>query len=220
MARFAIIGLGRFGMRLARTMAGLGAEVIAIDRSRTLIERIQDDVSIAVRLDSTDEEALRAQGIHDVPVVVVGIGEDFESAALATAAVKSLGVPRVIARAQNALRGRILRRIGADEIVYPEHETADRWAHRLLLPKLERFVELGDDVNLIELVAPPSFIGKTPRSLALREKLGVTLVAIRRKAEGHAGAVSFWVPTAETEIQTADELLLIGRQESLEKLTS
>lgn len=106
MQKFAIIGLGRFGQRLARALTSAGAEVIAVDRDAALVERIRDQVTLAVRLDSTDADALRAQGAHDVDVAVVGIGEDFESAALTVATLKELRVKRIIARADAKFRRR------------------------------------------------------------------------------------------------------------------
>jgi len=108
MQRFAVIGLGRFGQRLARALTADGAEVIAIDREVDLVEEVRDEVTLAVRLDSTDEEALKAQGIAEVDAVIVGIGEQFEAAALTVAVLQSLGVPRIYARAETTVQARIL----------------------------------------------------------------------------------------------------------------
>lgn len=217
-ARFAVIGLGRFGMGLARRLAAAGAEVIAIDRNRQLVEDIQDEVTVAVRLDATDEQALRSQGLADVPVVVVGIGEDFESAALATSVLKEIGVLRVITRAQSEKRGRILRRIGADEIVYPEGESADRWATRLVTPRLEKILELGGDDALAQFRAPKAFVGQTPQTLQLRQHYGITLVNIRRVAENNPSEIISTVPGPDTKIETGDELIVVGSKNSIQAL--
>ena len=136
MDRFAIIGLGRFGQRLARMLSEAGAEVIAIDRSQEIVEAIRDEVTVAVALDATDERALLSQGVDKVDVAVVGIGTDFEAAVLATVILKQLGVPKVVARAATTNRGEILRRVGADDLVNPERESAYRWAHRLMGPNV------------------------------------------------------------------------------------
>lgn len=218
--RFAVIGLGRFGMKLARNLAASGAEVIAIDRNRQLVEELQEDVTVAVRLDSTDEAALRSQGIADVPVAVVGIGEDFESSALTTSVLKAIGVPRVITRAQSEARGRILRRIGADEIVYPEGESAERWAARLVMPRLEKLLELSGDDALAQVRAPKSFIGQTPQSLRLRQQHGVTLVSIRRAAENNPSEILSTIPHADTTIQSGDELIVVGSKPAIRDLFS
>ena len=124
MSRFAVIGLGRFGRGLARALTADGAEVIAVDRNPKLVEAVRDEVTVAVRLDSTDAEALRAQGIAEVDLAIVGIGEQFESAALTVAVLRELGVPRIYARAESDIQGQILSRIGAHEIVNPEQESA------------------------------------------------------------------------------------------------
>ena len=136
MPRFAVIGLGRFGLRLAETLTQNGAEVIAIDRELGIIEAAKDRVAVAIRLDSTDPEALRAQGVDKVDAAVVGIGDDFESAVLTVSALKSFGVPRIICRADSEMRGKILAQVGADSTINPEAESALRWAHRLMLPNL------------------------------------------------------------------------------------
>jgi len=223
MERFAVIGLGRFGSRLATLLAEAGAEVIAVDRNREFVEQIRDDVTLAVCMDSTDEAALKAQGIHQVDVAIVGIGDAFEDSALTTALLKQLGVGRVISRATTAMRGRILSRIGADDIVNPERESADRWRSRLLAPVIMERIELAEGFSLTQVPAPPSFTGKTLQQLDVRNKYHVTIVAIRRTSEetdveGIKRTRQFVmsVPMANTEIQSGDILLVIGSDESME----
>jgi trk system potassium uptake protein TrkA len=223
--RFAVIGLGRFGQHLARTLAASGAEVIAIDRSAKLVEAVRDDVSMAVRLDSTDEEALAAQGVADVEAAIVGIGVDFEAAVLTVAVLKSLKVPRIYARADNETQGRILSRVGADDVVNPERESALRWAHRLTLPNLRQYIDLGEDHALIYVTAPAAFCHKTLAQLALRARHGVNLVAIKRdvsvQTDAEAGPVTAQVvsvPQADTTILPDDVLILAGSNEALAEL--
>ncbi|MCK5270797.1 MAG: TrkA family potassium uptake protein, partial [Sedimentisphaerales bacterium] len=131
MQRFAVIGLGRFGAQLAKGLTRAGAEVVAIDKDRKIIENISSEVTVAVRLDSTDEDALLAQGVDKVDVAIIGIGQGFETSILTTVTLKSIGVKHICARAERQIHGRILRRIGADEIIFPEDESAQRWAFRL-----------------------------------------------------------------------------------------
>jgi len=216
MARFAIIGLGRFGMKLARSLTAAGAEVIAIDANRDLIEQIRDEVPLAIRLDSTDAQALLAQGIDKVDAAVVGIGQDFESAALTTATLKSIGVRKVIARAGSEVRGKILKSIGADEIVFPEAESATRWANRLTLPELHEYLELGPGYSLIQIKAPKAFCNKTLGQIHLRRRYHVNLVAIRRKTDTAPQIIS--VPHADTTILPDDILVLVGSDENLASL--
>jgi trk system potassium uptake protein TrkA len=220
METYAVIGLGRFGARLAMLLAEAGAEVIAVDRNRDLVEDIRDRVSLAVCLDSTEEPALRAQGIDKVDVAVVGIGADFEDAALTTALLKQMGVRRVISRAASEIRARILSRIGADDIVNPEKESAERWCGRLLAPEIMARTELAEGYSLVQVAAPGSFHHKTLEDLAVRKKHRVNIVAIRRTvgaAEGDAvrhQVIS--VPMPDTVIEPGDVLVLIGADEAIE----
>ena len=181
MDNFAVIGLGRFGMMLARTLAKAGREVIAIDSDRELVEEIQNDVTVAVRLDATDERALRGQGVDKVSCAIVGIGERFEANILTTALLKSLGVKRVIARAATPIRQKILMHVGADEVISPEDESAVRLAQKLIAPNILSFLEIGEGVSMVQMRAPEKFHNKKLVELGLREKYSVNLVAIKKK---------------------------------------
>jgi len=222
METYAVIGLGRFGMRLATLLTEAGAEVIAVDRNRELVEDIRDAVSLAVCLDSTEEHAIRAQGIDKVDVAVVGIGADFEDAALTTAILKQMGVRRVISRAASEIRAQILKRIGADDIVNPEKESAERWCGRLLSPEIMARIELAEGYSLVQVAAPESFHGKTLEELAVRKKYRVNIVAIRRTVVAEAGQSTavrhrvISVPMADTVIEPTDVLVLIGADEAIE----
>jgi len=225
MARFAIMGLGRFGSKLAKLLSQAGAEVIAIDKDPDLVQEMRDEVTLAVRMDCTDEQALLDHGIDKVDCAVVGIGVGFEASVLATDTLKKIGVPRVIARAGSEMRGEILRRVGADSVVIPEDESATRLANRLMLPQFEDFVELDEDHSLVQVPAPEDFVNKTPRELELRTKHKLNLVAIRRPvANDHEGGTNAkrWrvvaVPDPDEPIQRGDILVLIGSNDSLARL--
>lgn len=225
MTRFAVIGLGRFGECLAKALMASGAEVLAIDRTRTLVERLRDEVTLAVRLDATDPEALKAQGVDRVDAAIVGIGEDFEDAALTVATLKELGVARIYARAETEIQGRIMLKVGADAVVRPHRESALRWAHRLMLPNLRQYVELGEGYSLIYSTAPRAFHHKTLMQLGLRAAYGVNLVAVKRTVSVTKGerakAVEesvISVPSADTTIHPDDILILVGSNEALSKL--
>ena len=224
MDRFAIIGLGRFGKRLATLLAEAGADVLAVDRRKELVESVRDKVSLAVCMDSTDEESLRSQGIDKVDVAVVGIGTDFEANMLTTVLLKDMGVAQVISRATTAMRGQILSHIGADALVNPEQEAAERWSSRLLAPAIIERIELAEGCSLAQLAAPEAFFGKTLQDLGVRQKYGVNIVAIRRtmiestqsgSAKTHETLIS--VPMADTEIQPRDILVVIGSDEALQE---
>jgi trk system potassium uptake protein TrkA len=225
MRKFAIIGLGRFGMQLARALSEAGSEVVAIDRDPKLVEQISDDVTVAVCLDSTDEEALRAQEIDRIDTVIVGIGSDFESAALTVAILRRMNVRRVIARAERDIQRRILLSIGAHEVVSPERESALRWSQRLSLPNIREHVELGEDYSIVYVSAPRTFHNRTLEDLHLRNKYGVNVVAIHRqehpteqegRSEGRTSVIS--LPRADTVILPDDVLIVVGANDELSRL--
>lgn len=224
MNRIAIIGLGRFGMSLARHLAASGAHVIAIDRNANLVNEIKDEVDLTVRLDSTDQAALTSQEIHKVDVLVVAIGENFEAALLTTVIAKKLGVPRIICRAQTQFHEEIFRQIGAHEVIQPEAQAGEHLARTLAHPHIEDFIELGDGVTLLELRAPATFVGKTLQDLALRTRYGVNLVAIKRiESLTRDGTVVeeqrvLSVPRADDVIQPGDVLDIVGSDEALARL--
>jgi len=225
MATFAVIGLGRFGYRLSTLLAEGGAEVIAIDSRRDLVESIRDRVTVAVCLDTTDEEALRAQGVDRVNVAVVGIGDDFEANALATVILKQIGVPRVISRATTTIRAQILSRIGADDVVNPERESAERWSDRLLAPGIMERIELAEGYSLSQLIAPKPFFDKSLEQLDLRKKYKINVVAIRRTVQKTDGQSAqrperfvISVPMPDTAIQEGDILVVIGSDEAIHAL--
>lgn len=207
-------------------LAESGAEVLAIDKDRDLVEEIRDRVVLAVCLDSTNEQALKAQGVHEVDVAVVGIGEDFESSVLTTVLLKQLGIKRLIVRAESKMRAEILTRIGADDIVNPERESADRWRSRLLAPALMERIELAEGHSLAQVAAPPSFYDRTLEDLALRKRYKVNVVAIRRTVRETEGGIErrrelvISVPMPDSIVRSGDILLLIGSDQAMESLPS
>jgi trk system potassium uptake protein TrkA len=222
METYAVIGLGRFGMRLATLLSDSGAEVIAIDRHVGLVEQARDLVTRAVALDATDEQALRAQGIDKVDCAIVGIGTAFEAAVLTTVLLKQIGVPRVVARATSTVRAKILAKVGAGDIVNPEREAAERWLSRLMAPAIMERIELAEDFNLHQVPAPSSFHGKTLGEINVRKNYQVQVVAIRRTvedvdADGMKRTRQFVisVPMAESKIKEGDVLLVIGSDEAM-----
>ena len=225
MESFAVIGLGRFGMMLARSMAKAGREVIAIDTDRELVEAIQNDVTVAVRLDATDERALRGQGVDKVDCAIVSIGETFEANILATALLKSVGVKWVIARAATPIRQKILRHVGADQIISPEDESAVRLAQRLIAPNIIDFLEIGEGVSMVQMRAPKKFHNKKLVELGLREKYSVNLVAIKKKVTTTTKSGQkiveekiLDIPKPTDVIEPDDILILMGHDEALADL--
>jgi trk system potassium uptake protein TrkA len=182
MHRAAVIGLGRFGMTLARELARYGAEVIAIDNDEAHVEEIRDLVTVAVVADGSQEKVLRDLGIEGVDVAVVSMGDNFEGLQLTVVLLKrKLGVKRVVAKATSPLRERILRSIGCDEVISPERETALRLAHHLVLPRVLEHVALGPGKALVQVITPPSMVGKSIKDTGVRNRFGVNIVAVKRR---------------------------------------
>jgi len=225
MNRFMVIGMGRFGHRLAKELTEAGHEVIAIDTREALVERVRDEVALAVCLDATEPEALKSQGVDKVDTAIVAIGEDFESNALATATLKALGVGRVISRASSDIQRRILDRIGADQVIFPEEEIAVRLAGQLANPEIIDHVELSEGHDLVQIHAPEAWIDRTLAEVDLRKKYEVNLVAIKRpvkkqtpEGEEVGEEQVLDLPMPHTKIREGDILVLVGATKSLADL--
>ncbi len=226
MRRFAVIGLGRFGQKLAIALAMSGAEVIAIDRDREQVELIRDQVTHAVRLDSTDMEALKSQGIDKVDVAIVGIGQGtaqgFESAVLTVVNLRQMGVEQIYSRAESLVAGEVFSKVGATEVIYPEIESAQRWAYKLIAPQIGEKIDFAPGYSIARIEAPPSFGGKTVMDLQLRQKYNVNLVLIKRNGEawGHKSERDsiINVPTPDTVVQEGDILMVAGADADLARL--
>ena len=213
---FAVIGLGRFGSAMSRTLVELGQDVIGIDANEENVQRLADALPAVLQLNATDERALRNAGIQDVDVAVISIGENIEASLLVVMLVKELGIPRVIAKAVTPLHGRILEKIGVDRVIFPEREMAMRVAHSLVVPNVLDYIELSRDFSIIEMPAPVDFTGKTLRELQLRPKYGLTLIAIKRHAGD--GETTNIAPQADDRIEPGDVLSLLGPNERLAQL--
>ncbi|MFC1766084.1 potassium channel family protein [Planctomycetota bacterium] len=220
MRRFAVIGLGRFGSKLAVGLSMSGAEVIAIDIDREQAELLRDQVSLAVRLDSTDETALKAQGVDKVDVAIVSMGQvGFEAAILTVVNLKQMGVKQIYARAETLTAGEVFLKIGATEVIYPEIESAQRWAFKLIAPQITDKIDFAPGYSLARVAAPPSFHDKTVMDLQLRQKYSVNLVLIKRSddAQTDQGTI-INVPMPSTVIYEGDLLMLAGSDADLAKL--
>lgn len=223
MKRFVVIGLGRFGKKLAVALSISGAEVVAIDKDREIIEDIRDDVSHAVRLDSTDIDALKAQGLDKIDVAIVGMGQaghGFEAAILTVVNLKQLGIPLIYARAENPTAGQVFLAIGATDVVYPEIETAQRWAYKLIAPHIEEKIDFAPGYSLARISAPASFNGLTIMELQLRQKYNINLVAIKRgeNADAEEKDSIINVPMPNTIIYTDDIMMVAGADSDLARL--
>jgi trk system potassium uptake protein TrkA len=219
--QFAVIGLGRFGYSIAKTLAELGCEVIAIDKDEERVKKISEFVTYSVQLEAMDEKSLRSVGVKNVDVAVVSIGENIEASTLVVMILKEMGIKNIIAKAVTRLHGRVLENLGVSRVVYPEKETAIRLAHTLVKPNIIEQLELSQEYSIIELPAPKEFINKTLNDIQLRSKHGVNLIAIKRTIKEQGGMKEVWNvnPMATDTIQSDDVLVLIGSNVDLDKLS-
>ncbi|GFN33365.1 potassium channel family protein [Paenibacillus xylaniclasticus] len=210
--QYAVIGMGRFGSSVAQTLSNLGFDVLAIDASEQRTQEASNYVTHAVSADSTDEEALRALGIRNFDVVVVAIGQDIQASILTTLILKELGVPNLIVKAQSELHGKVLSKIGADKVIFPERDMGMRVAHHLISPNIIDFIELSDDYSILEFKAPASMFGKSLKQLDIRAKYYCNVMAI--KNGGHMNIA----PHADDTIRLDDVLVIVGKNDDLASL--
>lgn len=207
--QFAVIGMGRFGSSVARTLSEFGYEVLAIDSSEQRTQEISNIVTHVVQADSTDEEALRALGLRNFDVVIVAIGQDIQSSILTTIILKEIGVPKVVVKAQNELHGKVVKKIGADKVIFPERDMGQRVAHHLISSNIIEYIELSDDYSIIEVQAAKGLAGKNLRQLDIRAKYGCNVMAIK------TGTQMNIAPNAEDLIKEKDVLVIVGKNEDL-----
>jgi trk system potassium uptake protein TrkA len=209
---FIVIGLGRFGTSLAMSLLAYNHEVLAIDSDMKRVQEVAQLLPHTIQLDATNIDALREVGVESFDTGVVCIGTDFEANVLATVTLRKLGVRRVIAKARTVTQQEILLRVGADEVILPEHEAGVRLARRLAAIDFVDFMELGQDSGVVEMIAPDYLVGNSLRDAQIRQKYGVAVVAIKR---GDQIIVS---PRAGEVIRENDILVILGRIADCERL--
>jgi trk/ktr system potassium uptake protein len=226
MKQFAVIGLGTFGQRVARTLMQKGAEVIAIDRDTAKVEAVKDDVTRAVCLDATESETLAHSGVLDVDAVVVAMGEHMEQAILTTAVLKRLGAGHIVARAASALYAQILRDVGAERTVLIEEQMADQVAKSMVTPDMLEQITLSSGHSLVEMKPRPDMIGRKLGELGIRRRYKVNIIAIKKRTPviTEQGESSFQertndVPGPDDRIEQDDILVLVGPDEEIEHLS-
>jgi trk system potassium uptake protein TrkA len=207
-----VVGLGRFGAAAARELMALGHEVLAVDDSEAKVNEIAPDVTHAVELDASDEGALRDAGAGDFEHAIVAISSNTEASIFATMALKNLGVRNVVAKAATALHGKILERVGASRVVYPEREMGQRVAHSFSIPHVIDYLDIAPRFGIVKARPPESYVGKTFREIDFPAKLSLTPIAVRR---GSNVTVN---PHRDDMIAAGDQLILIGTDDKLELL--
>ena len=209
--QFAVIGLGRFGMSVARTLSELGQEVFAIDVDEDKVQRIAPVVTHAVVADVTDIEAMRSIGIRNVDVAVITVGSEVKASMVGTMVLRELGVRTIVAKANDDLHGKVLEKLGADRVVYPERDGGARLARVLTSTNLIEQIDLDPDYSIVEMTVPPSLAGRSLAELSVRARFGVYVMAIR------SGDVMTVAPGADDVIHEDDVLVVIGRNDRLQR---
>lgn len=222
-SKFAVIGVGRYGATIARSLAEKGAQVYAFDPNEEKIESIKDEVAFAVTLDATNFRALSTQNLADMDAAVVAIGENFEATILTCVHLIDLGVKRVIARASGNQQRLILEKIGVKEILSPETEVAHVVREKLLNPNIVSFLQLPDDHEIAEIKAPKKVIGRTINDVGFRNRYEMTLITIKREYEFTKNGIDqkenhiIGVPKRDMVIREKDTLVVFGEAKSVER---
>lgn len=208
--RVTVIGLGRFGRGVARTLHELGYEVTAVDIDERQVEAASEFVSLATQGDGADEELLRSLQVDRSEVAIVAQGTQLETSVLATLVSKRLGVPWVVAKATNELHGEVLRRVGADRVIFPERDAGVRLAHTLAVPGVDDYISLSPTSGVAKFFATSNLVGRTLAEVYAACGAQLSVVALKR------GRLLTMSPSLEERIELRDELVVIGPDNEIE----
>ena len=212
MKQFIVLGLGRFGSAVATTLVELGHEVLGVDNDEERVNDLKDEITQAVQADITEERVLKELGVKNFDAAIVSIATDLEASILVTMMLKEMGLKYIIAKAQNNLHAKILKKIGVDKVVFPERDMGARIARRLITPNIKDYVELEPNYNIMEIKALPEFVDKSLSELDLRNKYGINVLAIKRNNGFNIS------PQAKDGIKKDDLLIVIGETKIITEL--
>ena len=210
--QYIVVGLGRFGRAIAETLCEAGEEVLGVDVNMDLVEDMRDRITQAVQMDAMDRDALTALGVKDFDVAFVTMGSDIRASGTITLMLKELGVRRVIAKAHDDFHGRMLEKLGADKVLFPERDMGRRIAHNLVSGNIIDYLELSPDYSMAEVRPSRDWAGKTLKDLALRSRAGINIIAIKRGEDIDP------MPQPDTVIHEDDMLLVVAREETLSRM--
>lgn len=209
--QYAVIGLGRFGSSVAKTLYELNHDVMAIDIDEEKIQNNINNVTHAVQADTTDEDALKTLGIGNFDVVVIAIGENIQASILTTLLIKELGIEYIVVKAQNQLHAKVLYKIGATKVIFPERDMGIRVAHSLVTPNILDHIELSEEYSILEIIISDKMAGKTLAELDIRAKFGCNVMAL--KNDDYINIA----PSATDIIKKDDVMVIIGHNKDLRK---
>ncbi len=219
MRRVGIIGAGRFGMALAQSLAESGTEVLLLERNGALVQQALEVVSESVQGDATSARILEEAGFAECDVAVVAIGSNIEASMLALANCKDLGIPLVYAKASSELHGKILLKLGADQVIYPDRDSAHRLAHTIMSGGAFDLLEISEGCSIAEIDVPDSCANKTLAQADLRKKTGVTVLCIRRLDENPKKPRAVLIPGPNDQVHADDKLIVFGTRKQIDALT-
>ena len=212
--QYIVIGCGRFGSSVAKKMCELGNEVMVIDKNEDLIENIAEDVTHTAILDITDEKDLKSIGLGNFDVVIVAISSDIRASIMATVVAKELGVPKIVCKAKDELQAKVLYKIGADKVVFPERDMGIRVAYNLASENILDQINLDPEYSIMEIVTPQSWVGKTIIELNLRAKYDITVLAVKTKSGLKV------MPSPKYKMEEENILVIIGNIEKINDIIS
>ncbi len=216
---FCIIGLGRFGQTLAVNLAKTNHQVLVIDIDEDIINVMSDVVTNAVVGDPTNDAVLRAAGVHEYDCVVVATAENINDSVLITIALKELGVKQVVARAGSEQHGRVLEKIGADMVVFPERDMGERLVNILDRNNVMEYIEFSDTHSIVEIAVPEAWVGKSLIALDVRRRYGITVLAVGNyDSELHSVSMNL-SPDPSKPFTGNETVALLGENEAIDKIT-
>jgi len=209
--QFAVIGLGRFGYSVVKTLVDANADVLAIDINEEKVDDVSEFATHAVAVDATDENALKALGLRNFDVAIVCVG-DMQSSVLISLICKEIGVKYVLVKAKDELHAKVLYKIGADKIVFPERDTGIRVANNLLASNIIDFIEIFKNYGMLEISVPAAWVGKSLLELNIRKNYNVNIIAIKHESDINVN------PSADDILLQGDVIIVIGSEEDMNKI--
>lgn len=210
--QFIVFGIGRFGASLCRSLAEMGHEVLAVDSSEEHIRSITPHVTQALQLDATDEEALNSLGVRNFDAVVVSIGDNLRASIMVTLLCKEMGANYLLAKAADELHAKMLKKMGADRVVFPERDMGQRVAKTLVSPRVLDLINLTGDYTLADITAPRAWVNRSIAQVDIRKRYNVSVLLI------HRGDEVLMNMSPDTVIREQDDLLVLGHREDVERL--
>jgi len=214
MKRVVVIGLGIFGFNIAKDLFENGFEVIAIDKNKEIVQKIRDFSTKAILADGTEKDVMESIGLHEDDIVIISFGEDLAASTLITLHLKEMKVRRIIVKAPNEDHKHVLEKVGATEVIIPEKEMADKVAKSLISPNVLDYIPLAGNYTICEMAPPPGFYGKTIGELHLRSKYHIDVIAIKEVLSDQVRMV----PRADYVVKDSDILVVIGKEQDIQKI--